>query len=275
MGQYSVKQEEDAIRDVLLGKKDFENVVSEPDADPDSGDLWDFLDFEALKNDGETAAIPIEKPLGLYSTELDFLDEALNEAFGDPHKVLGWTVHAGHGLAELNPPVDLQHRLGYLPQDYLSERRVTERLKLATTVDACTRELNRARESDDMSWPEAHYLGPLHPVLDWASDRALYSMSRSEVLVVRGDVDAAQVLLLGTLMNRRGQVVSRAFIAVDFPDPANPTFCLSEPLEDLGEHLSSIGVDAKATNPGPVTVNGLQAVAGRAAARGNSLCLDR
>jgi short-subunit dehydrogenase len=85
-------------------------------------------------------------------------------------------------------------------------------------------------------------------------------MSRSEVLVVRGDVDAAQVLLMGTLMNRRGQVVSKAFIAVDFPDPANPTFCLSEPLEDLGEHLSGIGVDAKATNPGPVTVNGLQAL---------------
>lgn len=260
MGQYSVKQEEDAIRDVLLGKKDFDDVVGEPGADTDSGDLWDFLDFEALKDDGEAEAIPVEKPLGLYSTDLSFLDEALNEAFGDPHKILGWTVHTGHGIADLNPPVDLQHRLGYLPQDYLSERRVTERLKLATTIDAGARELNRARESDDMSWPEAHYLGPLHPVLDWASDRALSSMSRNEVLVVRGDVDTAQILLMGTLMNRRGQVVSKAFIAVDFPDPANPTFCLSEPLEDLGEYLSSIGVGANATNPGPVAVNGLQAL---------------
>jgi hypothetical protein len=57
-----------------------------------------------------------------------------------------------------------------------------------------------------MSWPEAHYLGPLHPVLDWASHRALSEMSRNEVLVARGDVDAAQVLLMGTLMNRCGQV---------------------------------------------------------------------
>jgi hypothetical protein len=160
-------------------------------------------------------------------------------------------MHPGHGLAELNPPADLQHRLGYLPQDYLSERKVTERLKLATTVEAGTRELDRARESDDMSWPEAHYLGPLHPVLDWASDRALGSMSRSEVLAVRGDVDAPQVLLMGTLMNRRGQVVSKAFIAVEFPDPSNPSFCMDEPLEDLGEHLAAIGVTTRPPIPAP------------------------
>ena len=260
MGQYSVKQEEDAIRDVLMGKKDFEETVGIPDPDPESGDVWDFLDFEALQGDPAVEDIPVEKPLGLYPSDLEFLDEALNEAFEEPQKKVGWTVHAAHGLAELTPPADLQHRLGYLPQDYLSERRVGERLKLATTVEAGTRELDRARESDDMSWPEAHYLGPLHPVLEWASDRALASMSRSEVLAVRGDVEITQVLLMGTLMNRRGQVVSKAFIAVDFPDLAKPSFCLSEPLEDLGEHLRNIGIEAKANNPGPVAIDGLQAL---------------
>lgn len=264
MGKYSVKQEEDAILDVLLGKKEFEETVGEPDPDPESGDVWDFLDFEALNQDGHYEDVPVEKPSGLYATDLDFLDEALNEAFGEPQKKLGWTIHPGHGLAELNPPADLQHRLGYLPQDYLFERKVTERLKLATTVEAGTRELDRARESDDMSWPEAHYLGPLHPVLDWASDRALGSMSRSEVLAVRGDVEAPQVLLMGTLMNRRGQVVSKAFIAVEFPDPINPNFCLDQPLEDLGDHLAAIGVHNKATNPGPVSLEGLQALLPRA-----------
>ncbi len=260
MGQYSVKQEEDAIRDVLLGKKNFEDVVGEPDADPDSGDLWDFLDFEALKDDGKPR--PSRSRNRSASTPRTWTSSTKPSTRPSAIRTRSSAGPSTPATASPNStrPIDLQHRLGYLPQDYLSERRVTERLKLATTVDAGTRELNRARESDDMSWPEAHYLGPLHPVLDWASDRALSSMSRSEVLVVRGDVDATQVLLMGTLMNRRGQVVSKAFIAVDFPDPANPTFCLSEPLEDLGEHLSSIGVDAKATNPGPVTVNGLQAL---------------
>lgn len=257
MGQYSVKQEEDAIRDVLLGKRDFEETVGEPNPDPESGDLWDFLDFDALQQDA-TQDIPIEKPLGLYATDLEFLNEALIEAYGEPQKSIGWKIHEGHGLAELTPPKDLQNRLGYLPQDYLSERKVTEKLKLATTLEAGNQELNRARESDSMSWPEAHYLGPLHPVLDWASDRALASMSRSEVPVVRGDVEFPQVLLMGTLMNRRGQVVSKAFIAVDFPNPDNPEFCISESLPDLGDHLKSIGVHAKATNPGPAQLQGIQ-----------------
>lgn len=258
MGQYSVKQEEDAIRDVLLGKRDFEEAVGEPDPDPESGDLWDFLDFEALQENVDSGDIPHEKPLGLYPTDLAFLEEALTEAFAEPHKKVGWLIQQGHGLAELSPPPDLQHRLGYLPQEYLTERQVTKRMKLATTVEAGNRELERARASDDMTWPEAHFLGPLHPVLDWASDRALASMSRSEVLAVRGDVEATQVLLMGTLMNRRGQVISKAFIAAEFPDLDNPMFCLAEPLSDLGDHLKEIGLDAKATNPGPVKLDGLQ-----------------
>lgn len=262
MGEYSEKKEEDAIRDVLMGKKDFEDTV--PDPDEMSDDDWGFLD--AVLNPGtqkdhtvETVPdVPVEKPLGLYPTDLDFLDEALNEAFGDPQKKLGWTVHTGHGIAELEPPADLQHRLGYLPQDYLSERKVTEKLKLATNVQAGARELDRARESDTMSWPEAHYLGPLHPVLEWASDRALASMSRSEVLAVRGDVDAPQILLMGTLMNQRGQVVSKAFIGVEFPSTQNPNFCIAETIPDIGDRLAEIGVHARATNPGPVLLDGLQ-----------------
>lgn len=260
MGQYTVKQEEDAIRDVLMGKKDFEETVGEPTPDPDSDDPWDIFDFDALNAEPSTLDIPQEVPLGLYPTDLAFLDEALNEAFGEPQKKVGWTIHKAHGIAELDPPADLQHRLGYLPQDYLSERRVTERMKLATTVEAGTRELERARSSDDMSWPEAHYLGPLHPVLDWASDRALASMSRSEVLAVRGDVENPQVLLMGTLMNRRGQVVSKAFIAVEFPNPENPDFCMAEPILDLGDHLKESGVNSISTNPGPVDLEGLQSM---------------
>lgn len=262
MGEYSEKKEEDAIRDVLMGKKDFEDTVPDPEAMDD--DDWDFLDAvlnpETQKDQAAATIpdVPVEKPLGLYPTDLDFLDEALNEAFGDPQKKLGWTVYNGHGIAELEPPADLQHRLGYLPQDYLSERKVTQKLKLATNVQAGTRELDRARESDSMSWPEAHYLGPLHPVLDWASDRALASMSRSEVLAVRGDVDVPQVLLMGTLMNQRGQVVSKAFIGVEFPNPQSPDFCIAEPIPDIGRHLAEIGVHAKATNPGPVQLTGLQ-----------------
>ncbi|GAA2968410.1 helicase-related protein [Glutamicibacter bergerei] len=261
MGRHSVTQEEDAIRDVLLGKKSFEDVVHEPD-EAEGLDAW-FADFDVNTEADESTQIdvPVATPLGLYKTDLDFLDEALTEAFVDPAKKIGWRVHQAHSIAELNPPQDLQHRLGHLPQDYLGERKVTETLKLATTNIAGQRELDRARESQDSMWPEAHFLGPLHPVLDWASDRALAEISRSEVLVVRGDVDAAQVLLMGTLMNQRGQVVSKAFYAVDFPNPENTNFHPVHPLADLGAHLTEIGLTSKVANPGPVGgIEALQAL---------------
>ncbi|WP_431710460.1 helicase-related protein [Glutamicibacter uratoxydans] len=252
MGKHSVSQEEEAIREVLLGKKTFEEVVHAPE-DADGLDAW-FAEFDVATETDASAVpkVPVASPLGLYKSDLDFLDEALTQAFVEPQKKVGWQVHAAHGIAELAPPADLQHRLGHLPQDYLSERKVDKALKIATTREAGQRELDRARESQDNMWPEAHYLGPLHPVLDWASDRALAELSRSEVLAVRGDVDAAQVLLMGTLMNRRGQVVSKMFYAVEFPNPGNPKFQAVHPLPDLGSYLAEIGLSSNAANPGPV-----------------------
>ena len=70
-------------------------------------------------------------------------------------------------------------------------------------------------------------------MLDWASDRALTALGRNQVFVIRGDVDAPTVLLMGTLTNKRGQLISRVFSTAVFPNPANPEFCVVEPLEDL------------------------------------------
>ncbi len=89
-----------------------------------------------------------------------------------------------------------------LPQSYLADRKVTDHLVLATTRARGQDRLAAALADDKpTSWPDAHYLGPLHPVLDWAADRALASLGRNEVFAVRGDVDAPTVLLLGTLTN--------------------------------------------------------------------------
>ncbi|WCI09651.1 hypothetical protein PJ267_09130 [Arthrobacter sp. OVS8] len=55
---------------------------------------------------------------------------------------------------------------------------------------------------------------------------------------------------MGTLMNQRGQVVSKAFFTADFPNPDNPSFCLVDTLDDLGAYLKAAGLTAKAINPG-------------------------
>src|SRR5699024_4745282 len=134
-----------------------------------------------------------------------------------------WRHHTGHGIAELTPPRDLVQRLEVLPQSYLADRKVTQSLKLATTPAKGAERLRAAlTDENESSWPDAHYLAPLHPVLEWASDRALASLGRNEVFAVRGDVEAATVLLLGTLTNRRGQVVAASWLTVQFPDLDSP-----------------------------------------------------
>ena len=35
------------------------------------------------------------------------------------------------------------------------------------------------------SWPDASYLAPLHPVLDWAADRALSELGRGQIFELR------------------------------------------------------------------------------------------
>lgn len=107
-----------------------------------------------------------------------------------------------------------------------------------------------ARADEDTNWPAAHYLGPLHPVLDWASDRALASMSRNEVPAVRGDVPDISYLMLGPITNKRGQILNRTFMAV--------TGGLVQPIQDLDEYFTGIELTADAANPGPVDTTTLQ-----------------
>ena len=140
-----------------------------------------------------------------------------------------------------------------LPQTYLAERKVMERFKLVTSkargkallADALT-------DESDSSWPEAHYLGPLHPVIDWAADRAMASLGRNQVFAVRGDVEHPTILLLGTLTNRRGQVVASSYLTAEFPNPANPGFCIVTPHESATAMAAAVGYAETASNPGAV-----------------------
>ncbi|GAP53681.1 uncharacterized ATP-dependent helicase YqhH [Arthrobacter sp. Hiyo6] len=137
MGAHSVAREEEAIRDVLMKKKSVDEVLRNPE-DVTSGDDFDAF-FENLASDEPAKNdVPTETQIGLYATDLEYLDEALREAFVTPEASLSnngvaWTIHKEHSIAELEPPRDLQQRLAYLPQSYLADRAVTKKMKLATT----------------------------------------------------------------------------------------------------------------------------------------------
>ena len=260
MGKHSVTEEENAIRDVLAKGADLDDAVRTA-AEVAAGEDLDafFAEFDAVE--ATATPLPASPRQSLYADDLTFLDEALHAAFHDmphakpEHGGVGWTVSAPHGIAEMSPPRDLRQRFAQLPQNYLQYGRVLERLKLATNSAVGTAQLRLAREGkgiNNTTWPEAHYLGPLHPVLDWASDRALTALGRNQVFAIRGEVEAPTVLLMGTLSNKRGQLISRVFSTAVFPKPAKPDFCMVEALEDIAFLTTQTGLKPGAANPGPI-----------------------
>jgi superfamily II DNA or RNA helicase len=268
MGRYSVTAEEDDIRSVLAGEKDLDQVVRTPGQVAAGGDLTALFAQLSAQPAAQPAApaadaVPTGSGpagSGLYPDEISYLAEALHAGFIDPSQPLTnggvrWRRDRNFGSAELDPPPDLLQRLEVLPQSYLTQRRVTQRLVLATTAIRGQDRLAAAlADKEPSSWPDAHYLGPLHPVLDWAADRALTRLGRGEVFAVRGDPDNIvdpTILVLGTLTNRRGQVVSAAWLTVAFPG-ADPGFGWVQPHGSAADALSFLGIDRARANPGGV-----------------------
>ena len=307
MGLYSGEKEEEAIRQALAAGQDIDDVVPDADdalnLDPMAALFAKLTGTAEAKGDGAAAptgaedspadpsnpgapAGPATQPAAplatstLYETQLDYLRQALTELYERPEEPeqrqtggggVSWREHGTQHVVEMVPPAGLRHRLSVLPQSYLRERRVQEHLKLATTQAKGARLLTEAlRDSSDSSWPEAHYLGPLHPVLDWAGDRVLAKLGRSSVFAVRGEVDSPTVLLLGTLTNRAGRTVSMVSVSADFPfldlAAARAELAAGRLLQAvaIGQvHASpaamfeAAGVSQELTNSGAVTDTGL------------------
>ncbi|WP_307859105.1 helicase-related protein [Herbiconiux sp. SYSU D00978] len=257
MGEYDVAREEEKIRQALAGKVSFDEVVPEVTSALNDDPVAAFLASLGQLSNAPAPDRPkqAEVGTGLFGNDVEFLREALEEAFitpGSPARSGGvdWREFPNDQVVELAPPADLRQRLEVLPQSYLADRRVVEKLTLATNVERAQQILSAAL-TQGSTWPEAHFLGPLHPVLDWAADRALSALDRNRVFVVRGAVDAPRVLLLGTLTNQRGQTVTAAHVAVDFP--AGPSgFHPQTPYGSAAEMLASAGVQPGSFNPGPV-----------------------
>jgi superfamily II DNA or RNA helicase len=257
MGKYDVAAEEEAIRKVLAEGRNLDAEVQDPQQVKAGGGLAGLL----ARLGGPSTAEPTTPPpatSGLFASDLDFFREALHEVFQTPDSSttaggVAWREFPQHAVVELEPPADLRQRLEVLPQSYLSGRRVTEKLKLATSPAQGRTELARAREdATDTLWPEAHYLSPLHPVVDWAADRALAALGRNEVFAVRGDVDEVSVLLQGTLTNQRGQTVAASYLVARFPNPDNLGFAPVEPYGSAAEALTALTVAGPQVNTGAV-----------------------
>ena len=239
IGTYDVKAEEDAIVQVIRGKKQFDEVVHDTSSVMQiSGPTGLLAQIVAMGQQARTQAkqaVPspvqgsISKNLataGLFENDHDFLAGAISiispTPTREPPNGVAWDDRREHQFVSLKPPSDLRQRLEVLPQSYLQHRKVLEKLSLVTTKNRGNRELEQAKEAGSMmSWPEALYLSAQHPVMEWAEDRVLAILERNQIFVVPGNVESPTVLVLGTLMNIRGQMVAASYGHVEFPGFVN------------------------------------------------------
>ena len=282
IGKHNAKAEEDEIRKVIQNQAGFDDVVKTPQdiANSTAQSEDDLIDFwmSGFGLESDPASEPNSPaPKGatttsLYASEIDYLEDALKEAFhGAPERAPsanGVAYERGsNGVAELTPPEDLRRRLDVLPQDYLADRKVREKLLLATNTAVGNTVLRNARTGQDGStWPKAHFLGPLHPVTDWATDRALASLSAGQITAIEGDVKMPTVLVMATLTNKRGQVVSRAFVTV-------AGGILPQTIEDPVAWLRGVGLTENPINAETLTLpeNAQELVATSVEVAGNQL----
>lgn len=258
MGEYDVAAEEKAIAEVLAGSQELDDVVRDVEEVTAGTDVAAFFARLTQQPAQPAASEPETHEDALFPADLTYLEQALEEVLhtpgSPPPNGVSWRNHAQHHVAELVPPPDLRQRLEVLPQPYLRTRRVHEKLQLATSTQQGLAELERALQDETQSaWPEACYLAPLHPVLDWVSDRALATLGRDQVFAVRGDGEDLTVVLQGTLTNQRGQVVAASFLTATFLNPDNPSFAATQAHASATAALESAGFTDRTVNVGALT----------------------
>lgn len=266
MGAYSGTAEEAAIIEVLRGAKEFDEAVPAPEQALSQQEDWLSLLLQAdthqdkpRNDDARRAATtgggPAPVRTALFGSDVDYLLAGLTELYNEPSRErtsggVGLRIehnNAGHiQLVSFEPSPDLRQRLVALPQSYLKERRVLDRMQLTPDRATAQARLSAAlNDTNGSSWPDTHFLSPMHPVLDWVADRSLAHLGREEIFAVQGDVAVPTVVVQGIVTNRRGQNIAVAHLTVQFMGTVPMTQTYSDPadlFDDLGLGAKTVGV---------------------------------
>lgn len=142
--------------------------------------------------DVATATVPT-----LFDSMADYFTEALRQICRtNPEDELSLR-REDDGLIAFEPPADLLYRLKALPRSYLDEQGVLPtrdrpgRLRLTFSPRLGSRRLKAALESSDSQWPNVSFVSPIHPVMDWVTDKALASLRHDEAFVLAYYADHA------------------------------------------------------------------------------------
>ena len=134
-----------------------------------------------------------------------------------------------------------------MPQSYLREQKINERLQLTGDAELAEGKLAEALNDTDSSWPEIGMLSPLHPVIDWAVDKALVGLDRNTAPVMAADVAAPMVLVQGMYSNGAGRPQVVEWLVVrSATRTTEPMFDVLERAGEPGHGQPGVDVDTEA-----------------------------
>lgn len=231
--------EEDAVMKFLRQGRDLDEAVPEPEPEQ-------LNPFAALMATGGEHAdeppVPTAPRRTLFDDDDNFLTEALAEIGTDTLDVYR---DEERDLLAFDTPEDLAERLKDLPESYLRDREVATRIRLSAQARFAEQRLAEARAEGHTLWPDVGYLAPIHPVLEWATSRALARFGRDQAPVMAAEVDAPVFLTQAVWSNSLGQPVLAHWGAITgLPDQPE--------VGDLREALEQAGLKEQARNPGGV-----------------------
>ncbi|GAA2963134.1 DEAD/DEAH box helicase [Streptomyces enissocaesilis] len=168
--------------------------------------------------DPDTGPLPLHHELRLFPDRSSYVEAGLAE-LADVEAFRLEAAVDGEDLS-FRTPEDLADRLDVLPPGYLREQNITHRMKLTFSRDHGTDALKRARESKGSLslWPDVHYVGELHPVIEWITDKVLVQFGRRQALVLQVDRDLVPepvFLMQGVWSNAEGRPTAVGWLAVD------------------------------------------------------------
>lgn len=216
-GLYRPKDEDDRLtRDLLAGRTVEGSLVkSRADGADFLANLLGGVGADPAHDDVAIAEIPT-----LFESTANYFDEALRQICPTgPEDEL--SLRRDHdGTIAFEPPPDLQYRLRSLPRSYLLGQGILPtrgrpgRLRLTFSKPLAEQQLAAARDRSSTQWPQVCFVSPVHPVLDWVTDKALASIRHDEAFVLAADVETPVFLVQGTYSNALGRPTVVEWMAV-------------------------------------------------------------
>ncbi|WP_223838720.1 DEAD/DEAH box helicase [Saccharopolyspora pogona] len=187
-GLYSGKEEEDRLtQDLIAGRTVDQSLrASRKESQGFMAAMYGNIGA-AASNAAEvrTASVPT-----LFDSTESYFDEALRQICPmGPEQELTLRRESD-GTIGFEPPADLRYRLRALPQSYLDEQGILPttqregRLRITFKEKHAQEQLQRALDSSGSQWPYVGFVSPLHPVVEWVTDKALASLRYDEAFVL-------------------------------------------------------------------------------------------